>query len=670
MAEDPLKRHLKKADADADAPKKDAKSDADDLALLDELDKAPKPKKKDRLDYSRFHGIGDDNKKERMETGDIVWDDLDKDQKKEVFEHEAQIEKILEQKRAEEDAWKRQLREKPADLSWVEGKHFATYEDFCVGRVEATFKKAGNEAFKASKYDEAMQMWQNGVDMLLALGTVTPEAWTLICVLRNNMAQVYMKQGKWNKVKEMTDKIIDREPKNEKGLYRRAQALFNQSMYDKAEKDLLMLQKHYPENQDAAKIMARVRQKLGRDRKLLAGKAVSDIANGLLELASDGTVRKLKIDDYGDGDPDAPIEWWQKKHVESGTEKVMVTCQMVIHSHGGEELYNSREYRPFPETKQARDELKEYMDMVQFLDEEAGKKPRMVGDFYQKVKKKPVRWALGDPGMYKGFDLAVRAMKIKEQAIFEVDQPMLSPSVDKYYEKLGFHSGLAGLPQLVYHIEEERLKILEDEMCEAELDLDTKTQRGVKVELQLLASYVYKDVSPNLDMAKLHGILYPGQPGDPVLEKGMLVRGGFFITRPFDQSLLVQNQYVEWRLGVDEGKFEKEGENREPLRPGGGSFVPRCVADALLSVDWVPLRMGCLVEVRLRVGPELHEICPQYAKQFEAARRENHKKGKKGGAPISIMVQLYPADMESPSDNTGYQQGVLDESAIQDMDIE
>ena len=35
------------------------------------------------------------------------------------------------------------------------------------------------------------------------------------------------------------------------------------------------------------------------------------------------------------------------------------------------------------------------------------------------VKKRPVRWFLGDPGMYKGFDLAVRTMKPKERAIFE-----------------------------------------------------------------------------------------------------------------------------------------------------------------------------------------------------------------------------------------------------------
>jgi len=273
--------------------------------------------------------------------------------------------------------------------------------------------------------------------------------------------------------------------------------------------------------------------------------------------------------------------------------------------------------------------------------------------------------------MYKGFDLAVRTLKYKERAVFEVDQPMLNPSVEAFYEKLGFHSGLAGLPQLVYHIEEERLAILEDEVPEKELDLDSKTQRGVKVELQMLAMFVYRDVSPNLDGAKLHGILYPGSPQDPPIKKGDLIRGGFFITRPFDGGLLTQNAYVEWRLGEDEGLYEKEGENREPLRPGGGSFVPKCVADALLSVHWTQLHWGCLVEVRSRVGPELHEICPQYAKQFEQARRDNHKKGKKGGAPVSVMVQIFPADMPRADNSAAAEpQQFIDESNIQDMDIE
>jgi len=622
------------------------------------------------LDYSRFKGIGENCKAERAQTGDVTWDDLSKDEKAEVWKYEDQMEALLDKKREEEDAWRRQLKETPSDLSWVQGRHFSSYEAFCVGRVEATLKKSGNEAFKRGEFDQARHDWEGGVQMLLGLGTLTPEAIALLCVIRNNLAQLAVKRQEWNKVKELTDKIIDQEPTNEKALYRRAQAFFAFSIWDKCERDLDLLLKHHSGNKDASLMLQQVHRKLGKDRRTLGGKAVNDIAAGMEELCPDGTVRKLRIEEYGEGDPDEKPQWIQQEWLGKGREKVVVTCQMIIWSHGGEELYNSKEYRPRPDTKQGRDELKEYMEMVNFLDQEAKKAPRLVGDFYRKVKKRPVRWYLGDPGMYKGFDLAVRSMKPTERALFEIDQPALSPSVEKYYEKVGFHSGIAGLPQLVYHIEEERLAILEDEVPEDELDLDSKTQRGVRAELHLMGYVIFKDVSPDGDGSKLHSVLHPGLPDAPVIRKGDHLRGSFFITRPFDGSLLVQNQYVEWRLGYDEGLYDKVSDDKQPLRPDGGAFVPKCVGQAILEVDWAELRAGALIEVRLRSGPELYEIAPQYAKQFEKARREAHKKGRKGGAMCSILVQVFPPGFPS-DEQTDLQTGtVVDESVPQDMDVD
>ena len=99
-----------------------------------------------------------------------------------------------------------------------------------------------------------------GRPRLLALGTLTPEVHSLLCTLRtsgssillsnqvdarariekrNNLAQLHIKRGEWGKarlrsamsslssdsqVKELTDRILDSEPRNEKALYRRAQA--------------------------------------------------------------------------------------------------------------------------------------------------------------------------------------------------------------------------------------------------------------------------------------------------------------------------------------------------------------------------------------------------------------------------------------------------------------
>lgn len=647
--------------------KGDGTADAADAARARKV--LSQEQKPDRLDYSRFNEIGEDDREERLQTGDVSWEELKKEEKKQVWDAREQMDAVLEQKRREEDDWKRQLKEKPSDLSWVKGQHFASYEAFCVGRVEATLKKSGNEAFKRGDLGQAQVDWEAGVGMLLALGTLTPEVLSALCILRNNLAQLHIKRGEWGKVKDLTDRILDTQPSNEKALYRRAQAFFTFSLWEKCEADLEVLLKHYPQNKDAAAMLRQVQHKTGKDRKKLAGKAVSDICAGLAELCPDGTVRKLRIEEYGEGDPDEEPKWLQPQWLSKGSEKVVVSCQMIISSHGGEELYNSKEYRPFPETKQARDELKEYMEMVNFLDQEAGKAPRLVGDFYRKVKKRPVRWFLGDPGMYKGFDLAVRTMKPKERAIFEVDQPMLAASVEQFYEGIGFHSTIAGLPQLQYHIEEQRLQILEDEMTEKELELDNKTQRGVKVEITLLGYIIFRDLSPNGDGSRLHAVIHPGVPEAPVLRRGDAVCGSFFINRPFDGSLLVQNTCAEWRLGEDEGLYEKQGENNEPLRPDGGAFVPRSVGDALLKVDWMELRHGALVEVRLRYGPELKDVAPQYAKQFEQATKDARKKGRKGGAMVSILVQIFPPSYRPSSDETP-EGTIIDESIPKDMEIE
>lgn len=647
--------------------KGDGTADAADAARARKV--LSQEQKPDRLDYSRFNEIGEDDREERLQTGDVSWEELKKEEKKQVWDAREQMDAVLEQKRREEDDWKRQLKEKPSDLSWVKGQHFASYEAFCVGRVEATLKKSGNEAFKRGDLGQAQVDWEAGVGMLLALGTLTPEVLSALCILRNNLAQLHIKRGEWGKVKDLTDRILDTQPSNEKALYRRAQAFFTFSLWEKCEADLEVLLKHYPQNKDAAAMLRQVQHKTGKDRKKLAGKAVSDICAGLAELCPDGTVRKLRIEEYGEGDPDEEPKWLQPQWLSKGSEKVVVTCQMIISSHGGEELYNSKEYRPFPETKQARDELKEYMEMVNFLDQEAGKAPRLVGDFYRKVKKRPVRWFLGDPGMYKGFDLAVRTMKPKERAIFEVDQPMLAASVEQFYEGIGFHSTIAGLPQLQYHIEEQRLQILEDEMTEKELELDNKTQRGVKVEITLLGYIIFRDLSPNGDGSRLHAVIHPGVPEAPVLRRGDAVCGSFFINRPFDGSLLVQNTCAEWRLGEDEGLYEKQGENNEPLRPDGGAFVPRSVGDALLKVDWMELRHGALAEVRLRYGPELKDVAPQYAKQFEQATKDARKKGRKGGAMVSILVQIFPPNYRPSSDETP-EGTIIDESIPKDMEIE
>merc|ERR1719401_1769105 len=54
---------------------------------------------------------------------------------------------------------------------------------------------------------------------------------------------------------------------------------------------------------------------------------VDDIAAGMEELSPDGTVRKLRVEEYGEGDPDEKANWIQPSWLQDGSEKVVVTCQ-------------------------------------------------------------------------------------------------------------------------------------------------------------------------------------------------------------------------------------------------------------------------------------------------------------------------------------------------------
>ncbi|CAK0816283.1 unnamed protein product, partial [Prorocentrum cordatum] len=404
---------------------------------------------------------------------------------------------------------------------------------------------------------------------------------------------------------ELLDKVLVSDPCNEKALFRRARASCALSWWGKCEADLLKLVSLNPRNSEAFQMLRSTWDKLGKDRRIFGGVVSDNIAAGLEELCPDGTVRKLRTEDYGEGDPDERPSWLRPAWLDrGGAEKVVVTCQMIIWSFGGEELYNSKEYKPRPQTREARKELVETMEMGwwDFFDQEARKAPRLIGDFHPTVKKGPVRWRLGDPGMYRGLDLAVRTMKPGERTLFEVDQPMLGPSVEAFYDELGSHASVAGLPQLQYHIDEERLAILEDEVPERELDLDSKLQRGVRVELTLLGFQPYRDLSECRDGSDLLAVLRQGPPTSAVLRRGSEVCGFFFVTRPFDSALLLQNGPVSWRLGVDEGQFLEAGSN------------------------------------------QLHDVAPQYAAQFGAARPEATGEAADAGlgAMCSVLVHILP----------------------------
>merc|ERR1740121_3011621 len=101
-----------------------------------------------------------------------------------------------------------------------------------------------------------------------------------------------------------------------------------------------------------------------------------------------------------------------------------------------------------PSSPEERDRIRLRMQQVAELDQKAGKAHRLPKDFYGREELQPMRWRYCDPSVYSGFDLAARSMQLGEVALFEIDQPLLEPSVAEFYKQDGGAARVAGLPQL------------------------------------------------------------------------------------------------------------------------------------------------------------------------------------------------------------------------------
>jgi len=89
--DDPLRRRQKKAQAASQPLAK-----TEDVNVNELLNKAAAaPAKAKPIDYSRFKEIGNDDKEERMKSGNIVWEDLNTDEKKQVWDAHDQYDQIL-----------------------------------------------------------------------------------------------------------------------------------------------------------------------------------------------------------------------------------------------------------------------------------------------------------------------------------------------------------------------------------------------------------------------------------------------------------------------------------------------------------------------------------------------------------------------------------------------
>mmetsp|Transcript_43936 Transcript_43936/g.71442 ORF Transcript_43936/g.71442 Transcript_43936/m.71442 type:complete len:206 (-) Transcript_43936:39-656(-) len=124
-------------------------------------------------------------------------------------------------------------------------------------------KKLGNENFKNQDYKYGIQKYQQALRYLNwceATGTATAAINNIVAQCYNNMAACELKLDKNRNAVEACDKLLEIDPKNVKGLYRRACAYKAMNEPERCMQDLKKALQINPHDSSLKKLEKEVRQ--------------------------------------------------------------------------------------------------------------------------------------------------------------------------------------------------------------------------------------------------------------------------------------------------------------------------------------------------------------------------------------------------------------------------
>lgn len=622
------------------------------------------------VDYSKWDAVVAD---EVCEFGD-----LDPEERQKYYKVVERAEGYLEEARKEADEEKERQREyaEAPDMSWTGGREFRDYQEFTRAKIELVHRPEGLAAFKKGEYKKAAQIWSLGLEVLQHASPVGPDmdvfALDLYCMLKSNLVQAMIKLEQWDEAKRFATEVLDQRPLHEKALFRRALCSVHFSDWQAAARDLGLVLKGSPGNAEAAELYRDVKNRLHEEQqssRSMGKEITSDLRpGGSRNLRKDGTLRKLAV--LRDPPPDCPSVhfpdrlaakggWCRKEWRTFGLagvaagfscrDRPVITAHMTLRSMGGMELFNSRTVEKRPESKEERESIQETQRTIAMLDDLADKRPRMPEEWVKKFPRSPLRWQAGDPMMYKGFDLAAHSMAVGEISVFEVDQPLLEPTVEKVFTKLNTYSVSAGLPSLDFTLDSGTVANLYEDYDEDDVEEEleqNQRQRTVRLELELLCVRMYRDISVDNDGSCVVGVLRTQNPdvseSDPVLRLGCLVRATFVSGRPLDGIPTFFFRATTWVFGEEEGVEGKDGR-----------WVPLIVREALVEgLKLKPLRRGALVEIRKWKGPTLEQLNPLEARRWHENARNLR------APPTSMMVRILEIDSDPDSELSGDEEAV------------
>lgn len=578
------------------------------------------------VDYSKWQAMLAEAYQEDKKDGiapEKDWSEMTPEERAEASRRAEEEEAKLAANRKAHAEYMRRISQdvQEAGETWMQDVDLDSYEDFTIKRTWRVVKNRGAEFFRQGQLALAEQQWLGGLLLVQKVGLRWPTADELYVQLKCNLAQLYIRQQRWVDAKHVAAAALEVEPDCEKALYRRALVHIRLADWAEARQDLEHLLAAHPDNAEAARKVVEVKQALREKSEQMKGLGVK-LSSAAVDMTSDGTLRKLCVLCPGEDTPSDPRwawPWGREEWLGPSREKAVLTLQVVVRSVGGEELFTTRQRVRLPETPEERDNMRLMMQEVAELDDRAGKKARSPSEFYEREQMRPMRWRYGDPMVYAGLDLAARSMKLGEKALFEIDQPLLEPSVSEFYKQDGGIAQVAGLPRFKHHVEDRKLNLLAEELPEWELDLDSKVQRTVRAELELLDINLFRDLSPGRTGEYLVHVRSAGNNKKRMLRPHLKVVGNFVITGALSATALYSVENAVWVLG-------EEGRESYVDRPGQRTvWIPQCIGQVMHDASWVALHEGARLDARLQSGPSPMELNPVMARDLFWKRAWNHR---------------------------------------------
>ncbi|XP_053736390.1 sperm-associated antigen 1-like [Synchiropus splendidus] len=141
----------------------------------------------------------------------------------------------------------------------VETSRRTTQEKLILANHE---KDKGNEAFRAHDYEEAVAYYSRSISIIPTV------------VAYNNRAQASIKLKQWHRAMMDCQKVLEMDPRNAKGLLRRATVYKHKGDLKRAAEDLRQVLEEEPQNTAAAQLLSEMEKKLEEPEQKNKGKRI------------------------------------------------------------------------------------------------------------------------------------------------------------------------------------------------------------------------------------------------------------------------------------------------------------------------------------------------------------------------------------------------------------